>query len=283
MATQNQIQANRNNAQKSTGPRTEEGKAHVSQNALKHGLLARDAVLPGEDPAEFDAQLAALEDALHPEDALEQELVRQIADAQWRMQRLARLETAYLNAALDNQREIKAGPHPRPRHYSDKENTLMLGYSLMAGASNRLAQLARYDAHLSRRFERALQQIARTREAREKRHAAAARQTSSAVHKPAGPANCATPRPSNGTSPKPAHIPETLAPASEANNQTKPISPNHNEINEISPANRGQSHPLPAISQQAAPQSAMGASRPNHNFTVGTAPNHPHGPLPDQY
>ena len=53
MATEKQIQANRNNAKKSTGPRTEQGKAASSQNALKHGLLARDAVLPGEDPAEL--------------------------------------------------------------------------------------------------------------------------------------------------------------------------------------------------------------------------------------
>ena len=47
MATKAQIKANRENAKKSTGPRTEEGKQRVSLNALKHGLLARDAVLPG--------------------------------------------------------------------------------------------------------------------------------------------------------------------------------------------------------------------------------------------
>ena len=51
MATENQIQANRNNAKKSTAPRTEQGKARASQNALKQGLLARDAVLPDEAPA----------------------------------------------------------------------------------------------------------------------------------------------------------------------------------------------------------------------------------------
>ena len=58
MATRAQIKANRNNAKKSTGPRTEEGKAVVAKNALKHGLLARDTVLPGEDPANFDRQLS---------------------------------------------------------------------------------------------------------------------------------------------------------------------------------------------------------------------------------
>ena len=66
MATRAQIKANGDNAKKSTGPRTEEGKARVANNALKHGLLARDTVLPGEDPAEFDQQLAALEADLQP-------------------------------------------------------------------------------------------------------------------------------------------------------------------------------------------------------------------------
>ena len=54
MASDAQIVANRLNAQKSTGPRTAEGKAVVSQNAVKHGLLARQAVIVGEDPGEFE-------------------------------------------------------------------------------------------------------------------------------------------------------------------------------------------------------------------------------------
>ena len=89
--TRAQIKANRKNAKKSTGPRSEEGKAVVAKNALKHGLLARDTVLPGEDPAEFDSQLSALEADIQPANSLEFELVRQIADAQWRMRRLTRL------------------------------------------------------------------------------------------------------------------------------------------------------------------------------------------------
>ena len=53
MATEAQILANRRNAQKSTGPRTREGKAAVSQNAIKHGLLARQAVISSESQAEL--------------------------------------------------------------------------------------------------------------------------------------------------------------------------------------------------------------------------------------
>ena len=79
MTTDKQIRANRSHAKKSTGPHTEEGKARVAKNALKHGLLARDTVLPGEDPADFDRQLSALETDIQPANSLEFELVRQIA------------------------------------------------------------------------------------------------------------------------------------------------------------------------------------------------------------
>jgi hypothetical protein len=49
MTSEKQIQANRRNALKSTGPKTPEGKAAVRHNALRHGLLSRDVLLPGED------------------------------------------------------------------------------------------------------------------------------------------------------------------------------------------------------------------------------------------
>ena len=57
MTSEAQMKASRENAKKSTGPRTPEGKARASKNALKHGLMAQDAVIPGEDPAEFDRHL----------------------------------------------------------------------------------------------------------------------------------------------------------------------------------------------------------------------------------
>ena len=53
MATRRQIKAFRKNAKHSTGPRTPEGKARSSQNARKHGLFARDTLLPDENPEEF--------------------------------------------------------------------------------------------------------------------------------------------------------------------------------------------------------------------------------------
>ena len=158
MTTNAQIRANRNNAKNSTGPRTEEGKNRVSQNALKHGLLARDTVLPGEDPADFDSQLSALEDDIQPANSLEFELVRQIADAQWRMRRLTRLETGFLAASLAAKRRLMERLHPDTLQPGYDGETLLLG-SGMIDKTQTLVHLARYDGHLSRRFFRAVKQL----------------------------------------------------------------------------------------------------------------------------
>ncbi len=61
MSTQKQIEANRRNAQKSTGPRTPEGRAAVHLNGVTHGLTAETLVLPGEDQSDFAVLLADLE------------------------------------------------------------------------------------------------------------------------------------------------------------------------------------------------------------------------------
>ena len=159
MATRAQIKANRKDAKKSTGPRTEDDKARVSQNALKHGLLARDTVLPGEDPADFDRQLSALEADIQPANSLEFELVRQIADTQWRMRRLTRLETGFLAAAVDETRRYMEKRRPDELRPGYDGETQLLG-SAMLERTQAFVHLARYDGHLSRRFFRAVNQLA---------------------------------------------------------------------------------------------------------------------------
>src|SRR2546428_11252189 len=66
MTTPAQIEANRRNAQKSTGPKTAQGRAVVSLNGLRHGLRAETAVLPFEDPAEFAKLKQELEQEFRP-------------------------------------------------------------------------------------------------------------------------------------------------------------------------------------------------------------------------
>src|ERR1700675_649499 len=94
MATLKQFEANRRNAQKSTGPQTPEGKAAVSMNSLRHGLRARTVVLPGEDLHEFQELCDDLEIEWQPQSRSEQFYLEQMAVSQWK---LVRLEVGEVN------------------------------------------------------------------------------------------------------------------------------------------------------------------------------------------
>ena len=94
MATDRQIEANRQNAQLSTGPRGAEGKQRVAANALKHGLTGQQIVLPNEKPDDFDAFRTALWDDLDPRGVLEGVLVDKIVADAWRLRRVPMLEAA---------------------------------------------------------------------------------------------------------------------------------------------------------------------------------------------
>jgi hypothetical protein len=98
MFTDAQLQANRANAKKSCGPKTEDGKARSKINALKHGLRAKtvNPVLPHEDPAELDAKIQEWIDDHQPANAVERELVSRAARISWRLDRAERYETALL-------------------------------------------------------------------------------------------------------------------------------------------------------------------------------------------
>ncbi len=104
MATEAQVEANRANAQKSTGPRTPEGKATVAQNAVKHGLLARAMILQGEDPQEFAEYREQMLNELYPDGMMEEELADRIVSLSWRLKRAARSQNAAFEALYDKYR-----------------------------------------------------------------------------------------------------------------------------------------------------------------------------------
>src|SRR5690348_4731227 len=97
MATPAQITANIVNAQQSTGPRTEAGKAASSRNALKHGLTAQTVLLPGEDEEAYGQLRSEFFEVYAPEVGPERELVQNLCDLQWRINRCARLEVIALS------------------------------------------------------------------------------------------------------------------------------------------------------------------------------------------
>lgn len=94
MTSPAKIEANRQNAQKSTGPKTEEGREVASRNALRHGLTAETLVVLDEEAADFAAHFAATRAALAPGDEVEEQLVERIALAGWRLRRAGRAEAA---------------------------------------------------------------------------------------------------------------------------------------------------------------------------------------------
>ena len=100
MATQAQVQANRMNAQKSTGPRTADGKAIASQNALKHGLCAEKAVIAGEDVGEFEFYRDELLGDLAPAGAVEAVLAERVVSLSWRLRRAERAQNEAFDALL---------------------------------------------------------------------------------------------------------------------------------------------------------------------------------------
>jgi hypothetical protein len=96
MATLSQIEANRRNARHSTGPRTPEGKAASSMNALKSGIDAESSVIPGEDAAALAALTERFYQDCQPQTIIESTLVDNIIRASWRLRRFDRIDAELL-------------------------------------------------------------------------------------------------------------------------------------------------------------------------------------------
>jgi hypothetical protein len=100
--------ANQQNAQKSTGPRTIEGKKRSSQNAITHGLFTRDTVVEGEDKAEFKMLRRDFINVLKPQDYLELSFVDDIVNTRWKLIRYQRAEfERYVAAEADNIKTLR--------------------------------------------------------------------------------------------------------------------------------------------------------------------------------
>jgi hypothetical protein len=173
MASQQQIDANRQNAQKSTGPKTPEGKAAVSQNALKHGLTAQQVCITGEDQDEFNTTLQSFQDELKPVGPVQTLLVEQIVMAAWRLSRLRLIEGGLFQLrSIDDAENIE-------KDYQNLRPRTRLGYLFLRDirGPNALNMLGRYEARVERSFYRALHELQRLQSAPEKE---VAKQTQSA-------------------------------------------------------------------------------------------------------
>lgn len=149
-----QIAANRDNAQKSTGPRTPEGKQVSKFNRLRHGLASPLTVLPFENQDEYNNLYASFCEEYSPVGPTEDALVKSIADSQWKLRRLETLEERVFAAMLETSQNEPAAP-------VDPFDALAAG--LLAGGKNQsaLGLLARYQATLNRQFVTSMRELKR--------------------------------------------------------------------------------------------------------------------------
>jgi len=116
-----QLKANQNNALKSTGPITAEGKQIVATNAVKHGLFSKQLVLRDENPEDYQLLLDGLQTELNPVGTLEQSLVERIAVTLWRQRRLVRSETAHIELNNKPSHIVSAVNREMDLHHTIKE------------------------------------------------------------------------------------------------------------------------------------------------------------------
>src|SRR6266481_348603 len=99
-SSNNRAETNRENARKSTGPRTEAGKKRSSMNALRHGLTGHTVVLPADDLAAYERHVQSFVAEYQPKGATENFLVQDLADTTWRLNRIPALETNLLTLGI---------------------------------------------------------------------------------------------------------------------------------------------------------------------------------------
>jgi len=130
MSTQAQITANRRNAQKSTGPRTPEGKAVASQNSVRHGLSAAKDVISSESQADFDLYRAQILAELNPSSPMESMLAERIISLSWRLKRVGRIQNQTIDA-------LSAPKPPSPLSKLTQSLFLKGSLSALSGSSTR--------------------------------------------------------------------------------------------------------------------------------------------------
>lgn len=155
MATDAQLTANRINAQHSTGPRSDQGKTRSSRNNLRHGFRSQSVLLPGDDPAEYDALLAELTAHFQVRDLTEARFVREMADAEWRLRRVRAHQEVLLTAHIA---ELAAQtPAADPVHLQ------ALAFQSLHQNSG-FGLFLTYEAKFERQYECAHQGLLKTRE-----------------------------------------------------------------------------------------------------------------------
>jgi hypothetical protein len=156
MSSPAQINANKTNAQSSTGPRTESGKAVSALNGLTHGLSSSFRLLPGENENQYVQLASAIRAEMQPGNDHENFLVDLMIQSRWRMLRVMRLEGAEFERMLD------------PTAAPESADAKIVAY--MAGRKNSdvLSTLQRYLASAERLHAKCYRELLHARQVAQK-------------------------------------------------------------------------------------------------------------------
>jgi len=158
MATAAQLQANRANAQLSTGPRTPEGKERARYNSRKHGLLAEKLVADPADVKEFCLFYFDMHRDLDAEGRLEEMLAERVISLAWRLTRAGKIEREVLLQGMNWARQ------------QSEHCQLGRAFRWDCEGTEALSKLTRYEGHLQRSLFKTLHELERLQARRRGAH-----------------------------------------------------------------------------------------------------------------
>src|SRR5258707_1507912 len=142
MTPERKTEIARANGAKSRGPKTPEGKAVSSMNALRHGLTASRPLLPGESQESFEELLKEYMEEYEPDGPAEIDLVHRMVVSKWREQRAWTVETAALSSHMPARRGKNSPPAPPPISRRHSLRTPAIPASSTASIARRTLSLA---------------------------------------------------------------------------------------------------------------------------------------------
>jgi hypothetical protein len=168
------VLANRNNAKKSTGPRTENGKAWAKRNAVKHGLRAEHIITVGENKIEFEELKDQFVKELQPIDIISMQLVNRIVLTAWNLQRSDKIQSGMLAYEMLSYEADEYKSKLKEIHHADFAGSqikvpyqnLLMGLSFLrdCNSSNAMVKLGSYETRLLNRYSQLLEQLKKYKE-----------------------------------------------------------------------------------------------------------------------
>ena len=176
--TQRQLEANQQNAQHSTGPQSETGKAIAKMNALRTGLTGRTVLLPSESADLYEHHVARFTCDLNPVGDREHELVQTLADTQWRLNRIPSLEAGVYVIGRIRYADMFADQEPNVR-------LLLIEHHTFLSHARELNNLSIQESRLRRQYTKDLAELKQLQAQRSEAAKALSQQPKLAISDPA--------------------------------------------------------------------------------------------------